>query len=156
MILVDQEVRDLCLGHDKMLEPYEESCLTCVGYDLRAESFIMNGEEVAAVDLQPGAAVMVGTVERIHMPGWLLGRIAIKNSRMRQGLSLEAPVFQPGHHGKVYFRLLNVSEKSIHLEAGEKYGMMVFERLSRRPEALYDGRFQGETKYMGNRLDKEP
>ena len=37
------------------------------------------------------------TIEVIHLPGTLAARVMLRSSRIRQGLSLSAPLCFPGH-----------------------------------------------------------
>ena len=83
------------------------------------------------------------------MPTDMLGRIALKNSRIRQGLSLDAPVYQPGHKTRIYFRLTNVSADTIVLYAGDRYATILFDKLSAEPEHPYHGAFRDEFNYRG-------
>ena len=43
------------------------------------------------------------------MPLNVLGRVAEKNSRMRQGLQVDGPHYQPGHITYVFMRVRNIS-----------------------------------------------
>lgn len=149
MVLVDHEIADLAKQEDGLIAGYDDSCLTNIGYDLRAEYFVVNEKEQPSATLMLGESVFVASREAIRLPGNLLGRVGLKNSRIRQGLSLESPVYQPGHFTKVFFRLTNVSSNEVDLSAGEKYATIVFEQLSRIPDNPYDGTFQQEIDFKG-------
>lgn len=148
MVLVDHEITKLA-KECELIGGYEESCITNIGYDLRAEYFAVDQKEVTTTSIMPGESVFVASKESIRLPTNLLGRVFLKNSRIRQGLSLEAPVYQPGHFTKVFFRLRNVSNSEITLGAGEKYAMIVFEQLDDQPDNPYDGPFQKEIDFKG-------
>lgn len=148
MVLVDREVRAR-VNNESMIESYDERCLTNIGYDLRAKQFTVGGELKDSITLEPGESTFVEPAETVNMPNDLMGQVVLKNSRIRQGLSLEAPFYQPGHQTRVYFRLTNVSADSITLAAGEKYATIVFQKLSQEPEHPYDGTFQKEFNFRG-------
>ena len=146
MLLVDREIAALGSG---LLEDFSAECVTNIGYDLRAEQFIADGQTAAKAVLAPGESVFVGTKEKIKLPDDMTGRIVLKNSRIRQGFSMDAPVYQPGHHTRVFFRLTNVSGDELRLNAGEKYTTILFERLSGPPDSPYKGTFTNELDFSG-------
>ena len=91
--------------------------------------------------------------ERLIIPHDILGRIAEKHSRMRQGLVVAGPYYQPGHNTYAFLRVENISENIIKLEKGTKIAQVMFEQLSDIPDMPYDKQpgasFQNEEKYRG-------
>lgn len=148
MVLVDREIRTR-VNDAGLIDSYDERCLTNIGYDLRAKQFTVGSELKTSVMLKPGESTFVEPAESVNMPNDLMGQVILKNSRIRQGLSLEAPFYQPGHQTRVYFRLTNVSADNITLEIGEKYATIVFQKLSQEPESPYEGTFQNEFSFRG-------
>lgn len=148
MTLVDREIAAL-VERDGLIESYDPRCLTNIGYDLRAKCFAVGRENREHVSLQPGESVFVSSAEMIHMPNDLLCRVVLKNSRIRQGFTIDAPVYQPGHHTRVFFRLTNVSGDELSLDAGEKFATLMFEQLSSAPDHPYDGAFRDEFDFSG-------
>lgn len=125
----------------------DDSCVTNIGYDIRAESFIFDGKEEREFELNPGETVFMKSVERIAFDNLTCGQIHTKNSRIRMGITSEAPLYQPGHITNIYVRLTNISDKVIELKAGEMYVMIAFEQLDRPPAKPYNGTFQNEDEY---------
>ena len=148
MVIVDHEIKDR-VERDSLIDSFDGSCLTNIGYDLRAKQFYVTGKAEERVILQPNESAFVESVEIVTMPTDMLGRITLKNGRIRQGLSLDAPVYQPGHKTRIYFRLTNVSADSIELVKGDKYGTILFEKLSSVPDKPYSGPFSDEFKFTG-------
>ena len=126
-----------------------DACVTNIGYDLRASGFVSGDTTVTSYDLTPGSSVFVESEECIYFDHFTCGIVQLKNSRIRMGLTLDAPIYQPGHNTKIYIRLTNLSEKTITLSAGEKYATMLFGQLHDRPDAPYNGVFQDESSYIG-------
>lgn len=147
MVLTDHQIADW--AEQGLLENYDPNCITNIGYDLRAEYFVSGDKKVPNVSLKHGESAFVATTENIRLPNDMLGRIVLKNSRLRQGLSMDAPVYQPGHHTKVFFRVTNVSGNEIDLQMGGKYVTILFETLSRPVEHPYAGTFSEEMDYSG-------
>ena len=148
MTLVDYQIAELVDQVD-LIDSYDSRCLTNIGYDLRAKMFYINSEGRKSITLMPNDSVFVESVEVVSMPKDLLGRIGLKNSRIRQGLRLDAPVYQPGHKTRIYFRLTNVSADAVTLYQDEKYATIFFERLADVPHTPYAGTFQDEFNYQG-------
>lgn len=124
--------------------------VTGIGYDLRTQYFCCGADAMTQeLVLDPGEAVFVAAQEKVELSEKTMARVYIKNGRLRQGLSLEAPVYQPGHKTRVFFRLRNVSDSRIALKAGESYAMIVFEQLEEAPEKPYAGTFADEDIYKG-------
>ena len=148
MVIVDHQILDR-VKRESLIDSFDNSCLTNIGYDLRAKQFYVADQAEERVTLQPNESAFVESVETVTMPTDMLGRIALKNSRIRQGLSLDAPVYQPGHKTRIYFRLTNVSGSSIELDKGDKYATILFDKLSAVPDKPYTGAFSNEFEFKG-------
>lgn len=148
MVLVDKEIAVLA-EQNGLIDSFDSNCLTNIGYDLRAKYFAVGKEKTDHVSLLPGESVFVAAVEMVHMPNDLLCRVVLKNSRIRQGFTIDAPVYQPGHNTRIFFRLTNISANELSLDAGDKCAMLVFEQLSQAPEHPYTGTFKDELDFSG-------
>lgn len=146
MILVDKTIRAL-INNKNLIECYDDSKITNIGYDLRTESFHIDKTPHYEFTLEPGASVFVSPKEIIHLPDNLCAFIALRNGRIRQGLSLDAPVYQPGHSSKPFFRLTNITSHRISLSHTDEFAMIVFEILSTSAENPYTGRSMNEFTY---------
>lgn len=163
MLYVDRElkesVRNGFAGETQKtaIENGSESCVTNIGYDLVTERlFKETGKPLDSYTLEPGESVFVETKEHIYLSSRTVGIVSLKNSRIRMGLTLDAPVYQPGHKTPVFFRLTNVTDKKLTLRAGEQYAMLMLYQLNAAPDEPYTGAFQGEYKFdgMGNYNDR--
>ena len=148
MVLTDKQIAQRVKDF-QLIDSYYDECLTSIGYDLRAKQFYMGNGAEDSVTLLPNESAFVESVEIVSMPNDLLGKVYLKNSRIRLGLTLDAPVYQPGHKTRIYFRVTNVSADSITLYAGDKYAMVVFEQLEEEPEQTYNGVFRDEFNFRG-------
>lgn len=177
MICVDKSIKQFIRNaesadcQDTRIFDGDEKCITNIGYDLRTKQFCHGANVISeACELDPGEAVFVAAEETVQFGQQNLGRVYLKNSRIRQGLSLESPVYQPGHKTRIFYRLINVSDNRIKLNAGESHAMLVFEQLEDQPEVPYNGTFKdedifkglagyssvykGQIESVGNKLDK--
>ncbi len=149
MILVDQQIKER-IHQQQLLENFQESHITNIGYDLVIDQFT-NHQQESSINylLVPGDSVFVRTKESVNMPHDLAARIVLRNSRIRQGLSLDAPVYQPGHKTRIFFRVTNVSKSSIKLKQGDELASILFDKLEEEPDHPYEGAFQEEFDYRG-------
>ena len=155
MILVDHDIRAFLANaaaneaDQTTIYHGDESCITGIGYDLRTSRVYQNGKAVSEYPLNPGESVFVESEEVIQFDAQTIGRVFLKNSRIRMGLMLDAPVYQPGHKTKIYFRLTNVSNDVLKIEQGAKYAMLMFEQLDKAPAEQYNGTYQAEFDFKG-------
>ena len=147
MILYDKLLIEQ--GKD-IISPFDTERVTNIAYDLTAESFsTVPYEEQSSVTLNPGDCVHVKSVEEIKLPEDMICWVQLRNSRIRQGLSLDAPIYQPGHHTKVFFRLINNSGQELTLKEGDGIASIILERLGGKVQKPYSGAFQNEFNYSG-------
>lgn len=131
MILVDHDLSRLIVDLEIIQkDTFSTDCITNIGYDLRTKAFYDDGGEHTSKVLTPGESVMTSAEEIINMPVDMVAIVHDRNSRIRQGLSVSAPIYQPGHKTRVFFRLTNISANEIRLSAEDSYAMIIFEQLS--------------------------
>lgn len=120
-----------------------------VTYDLATRRFFIERYgETESYTLEPNASVFVDTEEIIKLPNNLAATVLLKNSRMRQGLSLDAPRYFPGHETRVFFRITNVSSNEIALDAQKPIAQIAFQQVS-PVENPYHGTFAQEFNFKG-------
>lgn len=161
MILVDKNIKDRCLANNNqsnfvpLITDFSVDKLGAVSYDLSIESILVGEEqeEKTSFSLAPGAFVYIRSREKLNMPNDLIGRIEEKNSRMRMGLIVSGPTYQPGHKTSVFLRVQNISNNSIQLRKDTEIAQIVFETLDDEPNKPYgannDDSFQNEFNYRG-------
>jgi len=154
MILIDKEIKEYVANQKLIISEYQEKNVNCISYDLTLDYIIdKEKEEHREYNLYPGETVFVCTKEKLSIPNDIMGRIAEKNSRMRQGLIVNGPHYQPGHVTYAFLRVQNISTDIIRLEQGIEIAQIIFEQLSQVPEIPYsektDASFVDEVKYRG-------
>ena len=155
MILVDKNIKEYVSRNELITEGYDEANVNGVSYDLTIGSILDEKEnEVDQYQLEPGEIVFIKSREMLKIPLDILGRIAEKNSRMRQGLKIDGPHYQPGHETYPYLRVQNVSgTNTVTLTKGMRVAQIIFEQLQEQPDVTYDlqkgASFQNEEKYRG-------
>lgn len=152
MLLCDSEIKQLVADGVLLNADVSDEAgfVGPVSYDLRTKYFVSErGAHEDECLLKPGESVFVATVETIALPGDVAARVLLKNSRIRQGLTLDAPLYFPGHKTRVFFRVTNVSGDTIELSASRGIAQIVFERLDCPATKPYVGAFSDEMDYAG-------
>lgn len=147
MLLIDKKLSEM---GNELLQPFDPKNVTNIGYDLTTECFFLNAKtHQNTVTLEPGDTVFVRTVERIALPDNMAAAVQLRNSRIRQGLSLTAPIYQPGHKTQVFFRVTNVSKQMLHLDTSKGIAYLIFLPLGEDVAKPYNGTFQNESDFVG-------
>lgn len=146
MYLTKETMQDMT--KDGLIEDFDESGIGSICYDLRVKCYIVHGREVESIQLKPMESVIVRSRETIHLPDDMLALVHLRNSRIRLGLTLDAPVYQPGHITSVYFRVTNLSDKLIALTKDDELASVMFYQLDTNVDP-YSGAFQNEFDYKG-------
>ena len=160
MILTDNDIKSRCVspGDDINFHPlitnFSDDNLGAISYDLSIESVLLDvGNEKTGYELAPGGYIYVKMQEMLNMPQDIIGRIEEKNSRMRMGLVVSGPTYQPGHKTAVFLRVHNISSDIIQLRKGMKIAQIVFEEINPSLGKSYADRtnaaFQDEFDYTG-------
>ncbi|MDO4849316.1 MAG: hypothetical protein Q4B45_06075 [Coriobacteriia bacterium] len=146
MLMSDAKIKGL-IDSGALVDAVETN-IGPVSYDLRTKCFYANGAELSEVELSPGDSVFVGSVESVHLQNDVAARVLLKNSRIRQGLSLDAPLYFPGHSTRFFFRVTNVSANVIRLDTSKGIGQAAFESVE-GVEHPYSGAFSDEFSFSG-------
>ncbi len=153
MTLVDKEIRELITNG--IIKNASESNIGSISYDLTIKEIISANspeEKRTQCYLDPQDVVFVACEEDIFLPNDLIAHIEQRNSRIRQGLLVDAPTYQPGHATKVFFRVKNISSDRIFIKQKDSIAAIRFEKLISEPERPYNGNFVDEFDFrnLGN------
>ena len=154
MILADNDIKKLVSEGKLIVENYKENHLKGIAYELTIESIIGNDvKNPEEYELQPGQSIYVKSAERISIPENLVGKVVERNSVMRAGLKIDAPVYIPGHTTNAFIRVLNISNNTFTLKKDFKIAQIMFEQLNSVPEQTYDKQtnasYTDESDYKG-------
>lgn len=145
MVLRDIDIK---AKGDRIIRPFSEESVYNIGYDLITDVFcIAKGKETKEITLDPGQSVFVKSEEEIELSSNMAAEVVLRNSRIRQGLALSAPIYQPGHHTRVFFRITNISKQQIHIGQGVGIASIMFHELQGDVEKPYAGAFADEMEY---------
>lgn len=91
-------------------------------------------------------------LECIQLPNDLTASILLRNSRIREGLSLDAPLYFPGHGTRLFYRVTNVSGNTISLDRSKGIAQVAFERVDGPVAHPYAGAFSDELNFNGRKV----
>lgn len=155
-MLVDRQIFEL-QNKTSFIHPFSKEQLTNIGYDLRTgKIYGSSGHSQSSATLQPGESVFIEADCTVEFPNDFCGIVVLKNSRIRQGYTMDSPIYQPGHKTKIYFRITNISSDILTVETGEEYAYLVFNKLSEVPDHPYQGAYQNEMDWRGLENDQNP
>ena len=120
-----------------------------VSYDLSVEAFYTTEGKSPPALLNPGESVFVASREIIRLHNNLTAKAPLKNSRIRQVLSLKAPLYLSCHETVVYFRITNVSANIIEFDTSLGIARIIFEPIEGTVERPYNGTFDKEFIFRG-------
>ena len=147
MFLIDKQIKEHA---EALISPFDPERAFNIGYDLTVDKlFNTPGEALDRIELHPSETVFVMSKEAISLPKDIAAQVFLRNKHVRQGLTLCAPFYQPGHHTRVYFRITNISSKTITLRTGDGLASIHFLQLPEEVSKPYDGTFQDEVDYSG-------
>lgn len=159
MVVVDTKIKDFLSNenpesesrdtvHTKIYDGNSDQVKN-IGYDLQTKRFYRDSKSSTECTLNPGESVFVESEETIYFGSKMTGIVSLRNSRIRMGLRLDSPRYQPCHKTRIYFRLTNISSDALELRTGEDYAMLIFDQLEDEPSKGYDGTYQKEFSFKG-------
>lgn len=143
MTLTDVQILN---AGSRLLSPLDSTKVNPIGVDLTTRRFLdFSGTEHSSFQLDAGESVFVECLEKISLPTDICARIVVRNRWLRKGLTVSAPVYQPGHHTRPRFLLTNHSPTpSEPLSVDHSFAQIQFEQLAGGVAKPYDGQYQRE------------
>lgn len=145
MYLQEEDFRDL--ASTGKLKNCDDKNFHNVAYDLRVNDIIWVDDDTRKADshvLKAGESVFVATIETIEMPDDCIGQIIPRNSSIRMGLDIEAPVYQPGHKTRFFIRVTNTGSNEITIGKGMSIFALMLYKLDHNVTHPYEGAFTDE------------
>ena len=132
-ILSDVEIQKRVRQKSLVLSPYDPSCLTGAGYDLRL---------AVAIEIPSGRHQLVATLERVELPDDLAGTLHLRSSLARAGVVASLALVDPAFRGQLTISLYNAGSETLRMRKGDKFVQMVFHPLGMKTRHPYRGRYQ--------------
>jgi dCTP deaminase len=110
---------------------------TNICYDLRVGSEYRDHRDLGKkelkpgqqIQLQPGAAVIVQTLEHVHLPRTMFGHIVPKVGLLQEGISNTSSKVDPGYDGHLLVSVFNLGRKHVSLNHGQRFCCLYLMRV---------------------------
>ncbi len=132
-MLCDKEILEQQKKGEINITPFEASCLTPAGYDLRSSN-----ESV----IKPKQYKLIATLETVALGLKLTASLHIRSSLAREGIIGSFAIVDPGFNGQLTLSLCNVGDKAILIRTAEPVVQIVFHKLGRPARKGYSGLYQ--------------
>ena len=146
---------DLRLGNvfrifDHSKNPYIDPSNKNIKNEITKKVIVRKGESFI---MQPGDFVLAVTLERVHIPDNMMGRLEGRSSLGRIGIVVHstASIFDAGWDGNCVLELGNLGRMAVKLAPGMRICAMSFEQLSSAAEVPY-----GKKSSAKYKAQKEP
>jgi dCTP deaminase len=129
-MLSDKGIRDGMSNNEIVVEPFEENCLTPVGYDLRIGLKAFSWKKHQKIDInsknpleiEAGDTVIIETLESITLSKKISGTLhAMATHSLRRGLSQISTTVDPGWTGKLLISIHNYRDSCVELQFRETF-----------------------------------
>ena len=154
MILVDKDIRRLASEGKLISENFAPENVGPVSVDLTVLGTVNDeGKLVEEFNLDPNCIAIVKTREKLAIPHNMVGRVGEKNSVIRTGIKVDAPLYQPGHCTYAFLRVINLTGETFTVRKGFHIAQIFFEEIKGCPEVSYNEQpgasFNEEDDYVG-------
>lgn len=95
------------------------------------------------IDLPPGAYLLTFN-EIVSIPGDVAALARARSTLLRCGASLQTALWDPGYRGRSQSLLVVHNPSGLRLKKNARLMQLVFMRLEKEAEKVYEGRYQGE------------
>jgi len=132
-VLADVEIEGSMRDGSLVIAPFDASCLSGAGYDLRL---------VEGVTILPGQYRLVATLEKVELDEDLVGTLYLRSTLARAGVIGSLALVDPGFRGQLTVSLFNAGQKSFSMKGNDRFLQIVFHRLGVKTARPYQGKYQ--------------
>lgn len=126
------------------------------GIDLDTE-IVYREVEGDTITLPPHTFLLATTMEYVKLPNDLTAFVEGRSSIGRLGLFIQnAGWVDPGFEGTITLELYNANSLPIQLTAGRRICQLVFCKMDQAAQNPYRGKYQGQRRSVGSRVNKDP
>lgn len=142
--LIDKEISEM---GNQLLDPFEPECVKGASYDIRVGPAVRvpspnagcNVQWVAlgipplggSVSIPPGSTCIIQSLEKVHMPKGMKGRLALRAFHARRLVFFPGGVIDPGYDDYLFLPIANLGDTPIELKYGEAIVSAEFTRLNK-------------------------
>ncbi len=154
MLLSDAKIQEAISNGLFALEPFEPASLQPASYDLRVGKFAFTSSQKEKTDISqkgilridPGEFAVIETLETLKFGNQIAAQLGLRSEYARQGLMmLSGPQVDPGFHGMLIVRLINLSPVTLVLMYSSPFLTIQFFDLLHPVSKPYCGPYQNQT-----------
>lgn len=163
-VLNDDAIRNALTWAEPLIKDADTNLIQACSYDLRVGSVFCNGRILRSMDagekqvtIQPGGIISLFTLEEVQLPDDIMATAFPMNQWSSQGLLVLNPGHvDPGYHGPLSVRLINVRSTPKNINLGDAIFTVIFEKLPKAATKPYSKRkTREEHEREHNSLDVE-
>jgi len=132
-VLSDVEIEACIRDGSLVIVPFDNSCLSGAGYDLR-----LNEDTV----ILAGQNKLVATLERVELGDGVVGTLYLRSTLTRAGVIGSLALVDPGFRGQLTVLLFNAGQRPFKMKRRERFLQLVFHRLGVKTAHPYAGKYQ--------------
>ena len=132
-VLADVEIESSVRKGSLVISPFDASCLSGAGYDLRL---------VQGVTILPGRYRLVATLEKVELNEGLVGTLYLRSTLARAGVIGSLALVDPGFRGQLTVSLFNAGQRVFSMKENDRFLQVVFHRLGVKTARPYRGKYQ--------------
>ncbi len=145
--LIDKEIKNF---GEKLLEPFEPSRVKGASYDIRVGEIAQlpppEGEDQprtvalgprfqASVWIPPGSTCVIRSLEKVHMPKDMKGRLALRAFHARRLIFFPGGIVDPGYNDYLFLPIANLGDVPVELKYEEAVITAEFIKLNKEAGA---------------------
>jgi dCTP deaminase len=164
LLLSDVEIEKRVKDGRLEVKPFDRSCLTPNGLDMRIEGeavFLLPGPEYASrkveftdqLELPSGSVVLLVTLERLRLPNDLVAHVNIRSTYARLGFLIPGTVVDAGYKGRLTLQVHSPPHPTL-VRKGERFWHILFHE-SYPVSKGYGGRYQ-ESEGLVEGVERRP
>jgi len=152
-MLSDVEIREFIDSKTLRILPFDKDALEPASYDVRVGRVLIARRGIVdlakeAVLLRHGDWAELESLEEFELPINLAATVGLRSGLTRRGMDwFGGPQIDPGYQGKIYTSVFNASSTPIELTHGMSFATVIFFRLSKDASRPYSGKFQRQTTF---------
>ena len=142
--LIDKEIKDL---GKNLLEPFEPSCTKGASYDIRVgeiaqlpsregetqpRTVALGPKFQTSVEIPPGSTCVIRSLEKVHMPENMKGRLALRAFHARRLIFFPGGIVDPGYDDHLFLPIANLGDTPVELKYEEALITVEFVKLSKK------------------------
>jgi deoxycytidine triphosphate deaminase len=135
-ILSDQDIKNF-LNKEIVIYPFNEECISPLGYDLRiGHSIHLTTEhqnaikKVGEISIPANTSTLIYSEEHIYLSNKIAGTLHARGSLAAKGLFINSTTVDPNWYGPLTFLIHNINDYPVELQEGSRFVTLIFHKVN--------------------------